>query len=104
MNGKTIKLELPTNKDSIIDKIFDKRSEELAQENGNKKLDNTQRFLDIVSKVKDENLQNQLRSIYLKADNEVGEECARLIEKYYRAGISDGVTLIIECVNGGVKK
>jgi len=91
-------------KDSIIDKLFDKRSEELAQEKGQAKPTNKERFLDILSNVKDPNLRNRLRIIYLKEDAEAGEECARLIEKYYKNGFMDGAKMIIECVNGGNRK
>ena len=88
-------------KDSIIDKLFDKRPEELAQEKGQAKPINKERFLDVLSNVKDPNLRNRLRIIYLKEDAETGEECARLIEKYYKNGFMDGAKMIIECVNGG---
>jgi hypothetical protein len=96
-----LKTKLSTGKDSIVDRIFDSKAEELAQEKGNGNIENTERFLDVVSNVKNEELQNNLRYIYLKQDEETGEECARLIEKYYKNGFADGVKLVVECVNGG---
>ena len=89
------------NKDGIIDKLFNARSEELAQEKENPKLGNRERFLDVLSNVRVSSLRNRLKIIYLKEDAEAGENCARLIEKYYKNGFMDGAKLIIECVNGG---
>ena len=105
MGKKIFRPELSTGKDSIIDRIFDSRAEELAKEKGGVITnDGTERFLDVVSNVKDETLQNQLRTIYLKEDDNAGEVCARLTKKYYENGFVDGAKLIIECVNGGTGK
>ena len=93
---------MSTGKDSIIDRIFDSRAEELAEEkDGVRNMDTTERFLDVVSNVKDETLQKQLRTIYLKEDEQTGEQCGRLIKKYYKNGFQDGAKLIIECVRNG---
>jgi hypothetical protein len=96
-----LKRKLSTGKVSIIGRIFNDKAEELAQGKGSANTGNTERFLDVVSNVENEELQKSLRYIYLKEDEETGEECARLIEKYYRNGFADGVKLVVECVNGG---
>ena len=103
MSENTSKTKLSAGKDSIIDRIFDSRAEELAQEKGQIETENTERFLDIITNVKDEELKKQLRAIYLKEDNRAGEECARLIKKYYKNEFVDGLKLIVECVIGGEK-
>ena len=98
-----LKTKLSTGKDSIVDRIFSSKAEELATENnyGVTTSKGIERFLDVVFNVENEELQNNLRYIYLKQDEETGEVCARLIEKYYKNGFADGVKLVVECVNGG---
>ena len=104
MNKNFFEKELSASKDSIIDKIFDSRAEELAQEKEHYQTKNTERFLDVVINVEDKKLKEQLRNIYLREDDEAGEECARLIKKYYENGFVDGLKLIVECVSGGNEK
>ena len=96
-----LKRKLSTGKESIIDRIFNDKAEELARGKSIVKTEVTERFLDVVSNVDNEELQNNLRHIYLKQDEEIGEECAKLIEYYYKNGLADGVKLVVECVNGG---
>lgn len=70
-------------KDSMLNKIFDMRAEDLAQEETHSGVKVKERFLDIVENVKDISLKQNLINEYLKADDEFGIECGRLIKKYY---------------------
>ena len=94
-------MEEKLNKNNMINKIYELRSEELAQEKLDKETKTKDKFLDIVENVTDTNLKQELKSEYLKTDDEFGIECGRLIKKYYASGFMDGVNLIIEC-RGGV--
>jgi len=98
------KRNLNTGQNNIIDRIFNSRAEELAQEKEQTKTDNIESFLDVVSNVQNESLKNQLRTIYLKEDEQAGEKCGKLIKKYYKNGFTDGVKLIISCVNEDSEK
>lgn len=84
---------------SMINKIYNMRAEELAQEKYKNNIRDKERFLDIVENVKNIELKQKLIEEYLKSDDEFGNECARLIKKYYTNGYADGVKLIMECMN-----
>jgi len=85
-------------KNNMINKIYDMKAEELAQEKLHKPNKEKDNFLDIVEKVRDPNLKQRLKDEYLKADDEFGIECGRLIKHYYSNGFVDGVFLIIDCL------
>ena len=79
-----LKTKLSTGKDSIIDRLFNEKSEELAEGECTIPIGDKERFLDMVSNVKDESLRQRLIHKYLKDEDYLGAECGRLIKNYYR--------------------
>ena len=94
---------LSKGKQVILNELFNARANEMAEGKDKITIKEKERFLDIVTNVSDESLKKELIYSYLADDDKMGEECARLIEHYYKNGVSDGVNLILECV-GGIKK
>ena len=101
MSKKFFKDVLSTSKISILNKLFNARADELAGDNKNIPIEDKERFLDIVSNVKDEELKKNLIARYLKDEDYLGYECGRLSEQYYKNGVADGINLIIECAKVG---
>ena len=87
----------------ILNALYNARADELAEEN-TIPVENTQKFLDIVSNIENEDLRQKLISCYLKDEDLLSGECARLMKKYYFNGCSDMLSLVIECTEGGGEK
>ena len=78
-----LKKLLSTGKTSILEELFNARADELASDKFNPTIENTGSFLDITDEVKDMDLKARLISRYFKDEDIMGEECGRLIKKYY---------------------
>ena len=97
-----LKNVLSTGKTSILNKLFNARADKLAEVKTNIPIEDKERFLDVVSNVENEELRKRLIAKYLQDEDYLGYECGRLSEEYYKIGVADGISLIMECTKVGV--
>jgi len=93
--------KLPNNRESILNELFNARAEKLAKLKTSIPIGDKERFLDIVSNVENEELRKRLIATYLKDEDYLGYECGKISEKYYKTGVADGISLIVECAKIG---